>query len=111
MLFLLALSDDTGFFRVDALRCFRLLFSTSPVSPSTVRAEEVQVARSVLPFGRMVALSRPSGRLPRLSVDRSYASDETWLTRWCAATRLRQRVLRSSTSEPRSGSTLAGRRT
>ncbi|MFF5718492.1 hypothetical protein [Streptomyces buecherae] len=78
VLFLRAFTDDAGLSRVAALRWFWVLFGSTGVTPSMVRTEEDQVARAVLPFGRMVALGRPSDELPRLGAERSYASDEDW---------------------------------
>ncbi|MFD4996208.1 hypothetical protein [Streptomyces buecherae] len=78
VLFLRAFTDDAGLSRVAALRWLWLLFGSTGVTPSMVRTEEDQVARAVLPFGRMVALGRPSDELPRLGAERSYASDEEW---------------------------------
>ncbi|WP_199930833.1 hypothetical protein [Streptomyces sp. CB02923] len=85
VLFLRAFSDDPGFSRVAALRWFRLLFTSLLPTPAHLRTEEDQVGRAVAPFGRMVALGRPSDRLPRLGAERSYASDETWRTEVLAA--------------------------
>ncbi|SFM56292.1 hypothetical protein SAMN05421805_101715 [Saccharopolyspora antimicrobica] len=36
------------------------------------------MARSVAPFGRMVALGKPGDRLPRTGAERAYATDEQW---------------------------------
>ncbi|MFH8349947.1 hypothetical protein [Streptomyces sp. NPDC018045] len=85
VLFLRAFSDDTGFSRVAALRWFLLLFTSLLPTPAHLRTEEDQVGRAVAPFGRMVALGRPSDRLPRLGAERSYASDETWRAEVLAA--------------------------
>ncbi|MET9297292.1 hypothetical protein [Streptomyces sp. NPDC003077] len=85
VLFLRAFSDDTGFSRVAALRWFRLLFTSLLPTPAHLRTEEDQIGRAVAPFGRMVALGRPSDRLPRLGAERSYASDETWRAEVLAA--------------------------
>ncbi|MFJ5678293.1 hypothetical protein [Streptomyces sp. NPDC093097] len=78
VLFLRSFKDDDGFSQVAALRWFRLLFTSMLPTPAHLRTEEDQVARAVAPFGRMVALGRPSDRLPRLGAERSYASDATW---------------------------------
>lgn len=78
VLFLRAFSDDAQFARTAGSRLLRWLLWLPPATPGDLRTEEEQVARGVAPFGRMVALGRPSERLPRSGAERSYASDELW---------------------------------
>ncbi|WUH92603.1 hypothetical protein OG900_22505 [Streptomyces sp. NBC_00433] len=72
VLFLRAFVDDAG-------------FASIPSGPAkggpwaaTSRTEEQQIARATAPFGRLVALGRPSDRLPQAGAARHYASDHDW---------------------------------
>lgn len=77
VLFLRAFSDDAQFARTPASYPARWLVWPI-ITPADVRTEEQQVARGLAPFGRLVAMGRPSDRLPRAGAERSYASDEQW---------------------------------
>ncbi len=78
VLFLRDFADDRGFARAAAFRPLRWIAWPPPVTSLELRTEEEQVARGVAPFGRMVALGRPSDRLPRSGAERSYASQGDW---------------------------------
>lgn len=78
VLFLRAFSDDVQFARTPASYPARWLVWPPPVTPADLRTEEQQVARGLAPFGRLVAMGKPSDQLPRAGAERSYASDEQW---------------------------------
>ena len=78
VLFLRAFSDDAQFARSAGSRLLRWLLWLPPATPGDVRTEEEQIARGVVPFGRLVALGRPAERLPRAGAERSYTPDERW---------------------------------
>ena len=85
VLFLRSFSADSGFARTRASRVGRWMVWPPPVTPVDLRTEEEQVARGVAPFGRMVALGKPSERLPRSGAERSYVPDEQWQSEVLAA--------------------------
>ena len=85
VLFLRSFSDDSGFGRTQASRVGRWVVWPPPVTPVDLRTEEEQVSRGLAPFGRMVALGKPSERLPRSGAERSYVPDEQWQSEVLAA--------------------------
>ena len=71
VLFLRAFSDDQGFARMPSGH------KHGPWAADPT-PEELQIARAVAPFGKMVALGKPSDSTPQVGAGRHYASDGTW---------------------------------
>ncbi|MFF4291358.1 hypothetical protein ACFY0R_39600 [Streptomyces sp. NPDC001633] len=77
VLFLRAFSDDDRLARVS--RWLPLTYAAPRQWLfEQPRTEEEQLACAVRPFGRMVALGRPGGRLPEPGAARHFASDHDW---------------------------------
>ncbi|AEH10073.1 MULTISPECIES: hypothetical protein [Protofrankia] len=72
VLFLRAFDEDRGFAHIQS--------GDPRFGPWTadVSTEEEQLTRATAPFGRMVALGRPSDSLPPVGAARDYAGDDEW---------------------------------
>lgn len=74
VLFLRAFADDKGLASIPSGPPRDAPWLSMPLT------EEQQIGRATAPFGRLVALGRPSDKLPQAGAARHYASDHAWQT-------------------------------